>query len=99
MPTPTLNPEACHPAKPSPMRNLSEFAVADTPGTSGPEYAGSGDYLQSRFAPSSPQYPPHPQQHHQHPESQSQSQGDGQGQNQDQAPQEKESGGGGMPSA
>ncbi|KAK3296360.1 uncharacterized protein B0H64DRAFT_475177 [Chaetomium fimeti] len=37
--------------KPSPMRNLSEFAVADTPGTAGPEYPAATDYLQSRFVP------------------------------------------------
>ncbi|KAK4043852.1 hypothetical protein C8A01DRAFT_31952 [Parachaetomium inaequale] len=43
-----------HPVKPSPMRNLSEYAVADTPGTAGPEFVGAGDYLQARFAPISP---------------------------------------------
>ena len=42
------------------MRNLSEFAVADTPGTAGPEYAAAaagGDYLQCRFVPISSSSP------------------------------------------
>lgn len=45
------------------MRNLSEFAVADTPGTAGPDYAG-GDYLDCRFAPIDSQTPGHAQHHH-----------------------------------
>ena len=42
------------------MRNLSEFAVADTPGTAGPEYAAAGDYLQCRFVPISSPVPTPP---------------------------------------
>lgn len=38
------------PIKPNPMRNLSEFAVADTPGTSGPDFTGA-DYLTARANP------------------------------------------------
>ncbi|KAK4097471.1 hypothetical protein N658DRAFT_548481 [Parathielavia hyrcaniae] len=64
MPTRKPTKPEAHPAiKPSPIRNLSEFAVADTPGTSGPEHAAAGDYLQARFAPMSP--PAQQQQHHQ----------------------------------
>ncbi|KAL2182067.1 uncharacterized protein P884DRAFT_326656 [Thermothelomyces heterothallicus CBS 202.75] len=53
--------EPDQPVKPSAVRHLSEFAVADTPGTSGPEYADGGDYLQARFAPTHSQQQQHPQ--------------------------------------
>jgi hypothetical protein len=45
------------------MRNLSEFAVADTPGTAWPEYAGAQNYFQARFVPidTHDQPPPRPQ--------------------------------------
>jgi hypothetical protein len=45
------------------MRNLSEFAVADTPGSARPEYAGAQNYFQARFVPidTHDQPPPRPQ--------------------------------------
>lgn len=62
MPIPNPDNDVYPPIKPNPMRNLSEFAVADTPGTSGPahEHVG-GDYLTSRFVPTeSAAASPHP---------------------------------------
>ncbi|KAL2170586.1 hypothetical protein VTG60DRAFT_4599 [Thermothelomyces hinnuleus] len=53
--------EPDQPVKPSAVRYLFEFAVADTPGTSGPEYADGGDYLQARFAQTHPQQQQNPQ--------------------------------------
>lgn len=41
-------PSGCPPTKPNPMRGLSEYAVADTPATAGPEYAGATDYWEAR---------------------------------------------------
>ncbi|KAG7290164.1 hypothetical protein NEMBOFW57_000162 [Staphylotrichum longicolle] len=62
-PTPGSRASSYRSTKPHPMRNLSEFAVADTPGTAGPEYAG-GDYLDCRLAPIDSQTPGHAQHHH-----------------------------------
>ncbi|KAL2155772.1 hypothetical protein VTH82DRAFT_514 [Thermothelomyces myriococcoides] len=42
------------PIKPSAVRYLSEFAVSDTPETSGSEFTEGDDYLQARFAPTHP---------------------------------------------
>ncbi|KAK4119633.1 hypothetical protein N657DRAFT_649950 [Parathielavia appendiculata] len=90
MPTRTPNKPEAHPAsKPNPIRNLSEFAVADTPGTSGPEYAAAGDYLQARFAPMSP-----PSQQQQSAQNQNQT-----NQTQHCSASAEEQEGGGMPTA
>ncbi|KAL2195429.1 hypothetical protein P885DRAFT_79368 [Corynascus similis CBS 632.67] len=78
MATPTYSREPQQSAvKPSPVRYLSEFAVADTPGTAGAEYAngGGGDYLQCRFVPINSQQQQQSSGHHR--QSQNHQEGEG----------------------
>lgn len=93
-------PGAHHPVKPPcPMRNVSEFAVADTPGTAWPEYAGTQSYFQARFAP----IDTHDQPPQRHPQGRSQPQTPSQTPNHSQNQQQHQQQGGsnerGMPTA
>lgn len=45
------SPDAYPSVKPNPMRSLSEFAVADTPRSTGPEFSSADDYLECRPQP------------------------------------------------